>query len=817
MNPQEPVDPSVIPPSAPATQSRVPDAVPIAPAWKPFEDRGRPIDEIKVASVAARIPEEIPPLRPTGTKIVKAATIALLFSLWCVLSASASFYYPNVTNDTAALLTAQDYAWNPNGTIILGQTNILVPGTLTQLNPRLGNSGGGVTWPVGIAIFNGTNTYALLVPFVNETNPLAGINAASDLYQVGYLENSNNLLAFVNFTNDLSIPLNAGYFTYQSDGRPILSGISNVSAGASALLIPASLPGGLVVAHGLNATAIAVNYASISNYFGSTVAASWLFNNGYTVNTNSWSSGSVQPVGTTGVTVTQIYSAAIPFPVQVYGGTNAPNGLYTAGVGSMFNLFDGTGTNLLGQYIKSTATGNTGWVLSSLGGGTNSASTNGLATIQYVQNATNTLAAPALSGIVPQASIPPAFQISGLNFSNVIDLSLTPVVETNSGLTIGGAVRAPTFQGSGLLTNSTLFGLNNTISSSLLSSILGFAQYYSGSWSTNYIKSFSGGLMTINDQFGNLVSLTASNVTASGVFTGNGANITNLNSSIVSAGANVTVTPTTNATTAVVTYTVASTGGGSSTNGLATTNYVNAITNGLATTAYALAATNGLATIAYVNSATNGLGTNVVNQWASGTQFANSVVVSNTITVSNLTVNLLGSTNGTGTNVFGGTINASAVNSTNAYGTNTFAGVLNVSSNLTVLGAVAAPNLIIATGGMLNNTNLPATITNALAGSAANLTNCFHGWTNGAITLIQGGSWTFPAAGLLCLTTSATNQPLVVSNATSGIVLQLAGPIGTNTVTVTVPGNSGDVVWLTNTAAGGGANTNYERFVGFHP
>lgn len=57
--------------------------------------------------------------------------------------------------------------------------------------------------------------------------------------------------------------------------------------------------------------------------------------------------------------------AAIPQPVQVWGGTNGnPNGLYAGGQGSVYNQFDATGTNFVQSWVKQNQYGSTNWVVS---------------------------------------------------------------------------------------------------------------------------------------------------------------------------------------------------------------------------------------------------------------------------------------------------------------------------------------------------------------------------------------------------------------------------------------------------------------------
>lgn len=65
----------------------------------------------------------------------------------------------------------------------------------------------------------------------------------------------------------------------------------------------------------------------------------------------------------------------ILIPSVLAGGTNSPEGVYTAGRGSLYNQFDTTGTNLTVQWIKGTTTGNTGWSARSANVVTNGQST----------------------------------------------------------------------------------------------------------------------------------------------------------------------------------------------------------------------------------------------------------------------------------------------------------------------------------------------------------------------------------------------------------------------------------------------------------
>ena len=91
-----------------------------------------------------------------------------------------------------------------------------------------------------------------------------------------------------------------------------------------------------------------------------------------------------------------------------------------------------------------------------------------------------------------------------------------------------------------------------------------------------------------------------------------------------------------------------------STNGLATTNYVNAITNGLATTSYVNGITNGLATTSYVNASTNGLvGPSITNGLGSAAYTATSAYDAAGAAIATTNTPSLVRTNSTGVNLFG--------------------------------------------------------------------------------------------------------------------------------------------------------------------
>lgn len=136
---------------------------------------------------------------------------------------------------------------------------------------------------------------------------------------------------------------------------------------------------------------------------------------------------------------------------------------------------------------------------------------------------------------------------------------------TNAVPTSGGSTSSNNFVGSlnvgqiyglgNFLTNneSAQFNLNNMLT-------IGGAQLGSGeTWfDVNGAAQLGGGSVLVSSA-GQVKAVNF--VATAGTFTGNGANLTNAPGSIVSAGANVSVTPSTNAATGQITYAVAASGG----------------------------------------------------------------------------------------------------------------------------------------------------------------------------------------------------------------------------------------------------------------
>jgi len=208
--------------------------------------------------------------------------------------------------------------------------------------------------------------------------------------------------------------------------------------------------------------------------------------------------------------------------------------------------------------------------------------------------------------------------------------------------------------------------------------------------------------------------------------------------------------------------------------GLASTNYSGVISNA----AFSFTLANGANETNFCRQGTNALaGTNLPNIWLSGPAFVNTLAVSNSLTASNAIINQLSQTN----------LNYVFTNA----------------------------------GGMLASNNVTVTVGSKFIGNAAGVSNALTaGFTNYAsFTWVSGGSYTAPASGFVFLSINLTNgQPVAFSNATSGYSLPIntgaASNLGTNNGFPfgPIPVNSGDILWVTNTAAGSGANIATNRF-----
>jgi hypothetical protein len=194
--------------------------------------------------------------------------------------------------------------------------------------------------------FNVTNGYALAFntsfaktnaagKFVFDTNALCPVSNHITLTSTG-------TWAAVAFGNT-----NAGAFTY---GVWITTLSNTAGANVSRML----------------SNRFQISAAQMAGSFGSSTVSNGTSGGAPTIGTVTNTAGSSTNV-----------PDALPEPVVVYAGTNTPEGIYTAGRGSIYNRFDvATGTNFQSQWIKRTSTGNTGWLVNTNVAG--STGTNGL-------------------------------------------------------------------------------------------------------------------------------------------------------------------------------------------------------------------------------------------------------------------------------------------------------------------------------------------------------------------------------------------------------------------------------------------------------
>ena len=166
-----------------------------------------------------------------------------------------------------------------------------------------------------------------------------------------------------NATNNLGSPVAVAYYATNNLGAISSFGsLTNVATNGVAVLSNTNVWTGVaIVSSGIGAARVNP-FSTLVNTNGAPV--NYLATNGllqyFNLLTLSTPGGAV----TNGATPTNSPSGAIPLPVQNYAGTNFPNGIYSAGYGSLYNQFDTpTGTNFISQWIKSTTTGNMGWVI----------------------------------------------------------------------------------------------------------------------------------------------------------------------------------------------------------------------------------------------------------------------------------------------------------------------------------------------------------------------------------------------------------------------------------------------------------------------
>jgi hypothetical protein len=155
-------------------------------------------------------------------------------------------------------------------------------------------------------------------------------------------------------TNDIAIPLVIGLYQTNGGSSYKFAAVTTLATNTQAVITTNSgtWSGVAILNGGLNVGRFSA-WTSLANSNGGNF--SYLLTNGVQAYYTSSSS-----VGST----TSAPPAGIPLPISVWAGTNAnPNGIYTAGYGSLYNQFDTTLTNLVQQWTKTSATGNLNWIM----------------------------------------------------------------------------------------------------------------------------------------------------------------------------------------------------------------------------------------------------------------------------------------------------------------------------------------------------------------------------------------------------------------------------------------------------------------------
>jgi hypothetical protein len=248
---------------------------------------------------------------------------------------------------------------------------------------------------------------------------------------------------------------------------------------------------------------------------------------------------------------------------QVVLGTNLARGAYFNGPVWSATGFGGNGSNLLNVPVT----------LGNAVNGTNTAAAVGMLGVDAAGRVTSN-AVPAGGGGTSSNNFAGSLnfgQVYGLgnaatlSSNQVIGMATTAnTLQTNGAgnaaatkFTAGAAVVTPSLSlglGACMLTNAGGFYVFGDALTANSGEVLAFDPAY-GRWLSGVEN---GGVFTTNE----IVDDGAGNLTIRGKYTGNGAGLSNTLGSIVTAGANVTVTSSTNAGTGQITYSVATSGGG---------------------------------------------------------------------------------------------------------------------------------------------------------------------------------------------------------------------------------------------------------------
>ena len=412
-----------------------------------------------------------------------------------------------------------------------------------------------------------------------------------------------------------------------------------------------------------------------------------------------------------------LYTSSLPALTNGFVTSSITNGLATTNYvnSATQGLTNGLATT---NYVNSITNGlaTTNYVNAATNGFVTSSVTNGLATTNYVNAATNGLATSSIT--------------NGLATTNYVNATTNGLV--TSSITNGLATTN--------YVNSATQGLTNGLATTnYVNSIT------NGLATTNYVNAATNGFVTAAITNG----LATTNYVLTQISATNAANLTITTNLVIASTNNFTTLVYSNP--AVFLYTNALPGltngfvTSSITNGLATTNYVNAATNGFVTSSI----TNGLATTNYVNAATNGLVTSSITNGLATTNYVNAAT--NGLVTSSVT-NGLATTNFVLTQI-------SATNTANLTVTTNL--VVAATNNFTTL-VYSNPVVFLYTNALPGLTNgfVTSSITNGLA-----TTNYANSLTNNFTSLV----YTNPSSILYTSSLPGLTNGFVTASVTNGL------------------------------------------------
>ena len=258
-------------------------------------------------------------------------------------------------------------------------------------------------------------------------------------------------------TNDLGGPLNLSLYSVNANGTYNLGGLQGVGTNATATLTGTGTnwPGVLV----LNTNSHLATVAAFSAFATNSGYVSYILSIGQHKLIQLASILATNAPGSNTNT-----SNPLPLNLSVLVGTNNPNGVITAGYGSVYNQFDGTGTNFVQQWIKQNATGNTNWTTVTTGGGSAGAVTNLASPTFQMTTLTNTATGHAVAFSQAAGVLGQGLTVAG-------EVKATGGFETPGGgfqADASGNVTALTLSGNG--TGISNAPVSTTISNNILAS-----------------------------------------------------------------------------------------------------------------------------------------------------------------------------------------------------------------------------------------------------------------------------------------------------------------------------------------------------------